>query len=74
MWSRAELARDFACARRASEGDVVMLHASVRSVGEVAGGPDQIHLALSRCPRCERYPDDVRRVSRVTTTTSAVGF
>ena len=23
-----------------------MVHASVRSVGEVAGGPDQIHLAL----------------------------
>jgi aminoglycoside N3'-acetyltransferase len=27
-------------------GDIVMLHASVRAVGEVAGGPDQIHLAL----------------------------
>jgi aminoglycoside 3-N-acetyltransferase len=27
-------------------GDTVMLHASVRSVGEVAGGPDAIHLAL----------------------------
>jgi len=27
-------------------GDVVMLHASVRAVGEVAGGPDEIHLAL----------------------------
>jgi aminoglycoside N3'-acetyltransferase len=27
-------------------GDTVMLHASIRSVGEVAGGPDQIHLAL----------------------------
>ncbi len=23
-----------------------MVHASVRSIGEVAGGPDQIHLAL----------------------------
>lgn len=45
MWSRTELARDF---RRlgVAEGDVVMLHASVRSVGGVAGGPDQIHLAL----------------------------
>ena len=27
-------------------GDVVFLHASVRAVGPVAGGPDQIHLAL----------------------------
>lgn len=45
MWSRSELARDFR-ALGVTEGDVVMLHASVRSVGEVAGGPDQIHLAL----------------------------
>lgn len=27
-------------------GDTIMLHASIRSVGAVAGGPDQIHLAL----------------------------
>ena len=27
-------------------GDTVMLHASIRSVGRIAGGPDQIHLAL----------------------------
>src|SRR5690606_2766481 len=27
-------------------GDVVMLHASVRAVGAIAGGPDEIHLAL----------------------------
>lgn len=27
-------------------GDTVMVHASVRSVGRIAGGPDQIHLAL----------------------------
>lgn len=45
MWSRAELAGDF-LALGVADGDVVMLHASVRSVGEVAGGPDQIHLAL----------------------------
>ena len=31
-------------------GDTVMLHASVRAVGEVPGGPDAIHLA----PRGER--------------------
>ena len=43
--SRAELAHGFR-ALGVAEGDTVMLHASVRSVGPVAGGPDQIHLAL----------------------------
>ncbi|MBI1776777.1 MAG: hypothetical protein HYR63_15640 [Proteobacteria bacterium] len=45
MYSRHELADDF---RRlgVAPGDTVMLHASVRRVGAVAGGPDQIHLAL----------------------------
>jgi aminoglycoside 3-N-acetyltransferase len=70
MWSRAELARDFR-ALGVTEGDVVMLHASVRSVGEVAGGPDQIHLALSDAlgshgtlmmyAGCSSYYDDVGR-------------
>ena len=70
MWSRAELACDFR-ALGVTEGDVVMLHASVRSVGEVAGGPDQIHLALrdvlgSRGTLmmyvgCPSYYDDVGR-------------
>ncbi|HZR26615.1 MAG TPA: AAC(3) family N-acetyltransferase [Vicinamibacterales bacterium] len=46
MYSRAQLAGDF---RRlgVQAGDTIMLHASVRSVGPIAGGPDQIHLALS---------------------------
>jgi aminoglycoside 3-N-acetyltransferase len=45
MYSRHELAGGF---RRlgVTPGDTVMLHASVRAVGAVAGGPDQIHLAL----------------------------
>jgi aminoglycoside 3-N-acetyltransferase len=45
MYSRQELADDF---RRLGirPGHCVMLHASVRAVGAVAGGPDQIHLAL----------------------------
>lgn len=45
MHSRQELAADF---RRlgVAAGDTVMLHASVRAVGPIAGGPDQIHLAL----------------------------
>lgn len=48
-----------------------MLHASVRAVGEVAGGPDQIHLALKDAlttdgtfmmyASCPRYYDEVGR-------------
>ena len=48
-----------------------MLHASVRAVGEVAGGPDQIHLALKDAltaegtllmyAGCPRYYDEVGR-------------
>lgn len=45
MYSRQELAHGFR-ELGVAEGDTVMLHASVRSVGPVAGGPDQIHLAL----------------------------
>lgn len=64
MHSRQKLADDFRSLGVAA-GDVVMVHASVRSVGEVAGGPDEIHLALkdalttdgtmlmyAACPRC----------------------
>jgi aminoglycoside 3-N-acetyltransferase len=45
MYSRQDLAEDL---RRlgVGAGDTVMLHASVRAVGRIAGGPDQIHLAL----------------------------
>jgi aminoglycoside 3-N-acetyltransferase len=43
--SRTTLANDFR-SLGVMPGDVVMLHASVRAVGSVAGGPDQIHLAL----------------------------
>jgi aminoglycoside 3-N-acetyltransferase len=45
MYSREELTMGF---RRLGvrPGQCVMLHASVRAVGPVAGGPDQIHLAL----------------------------
>lgn len=48
-----------------------MLHASIRSVGEVAGGPDQIHLALKDAltetgtlvmyASCPQYVDEVGR-------------
>ena len=52
-------------------GDTVMLHASVRAVGPVAGGPDSIHLALKSAlteagtlmmyASCPRYYDEVGR-------------
>jgi aminoglycoside 3-N-acetyltransferase len=70
MHSRDELAADF---RRlgVTPGDVVMVHASVRAVGEVAGGPDEIHLALKDAltpdgtlvmyASCPRYVDEVGR-------------
>ena len=45
MHTRASLAADL---RRLGlgAGDIVMVHASVRSVGPVLGGPDEIHLAV----------------------------
>jgi aminoglycoside 3-N-acetyltransferase len=70
MYSMNELATDF---RKLGirAGDAVMLHASVRAVGEVAGGPDQIHLALKSVltsegtfmmyASCPRYYDELRR-------------
>jgi aminoglycoside N3'-acetyltransferase len=45
VFSRAELADGFR-ALGVAPGDTVMMHASVRAVGDIAGGPDQIHLAL----------------------------
>ncbi len=45
MYSRSELA-GHARALGIGTGDLLMVHASVRAVGRVAGGPDQIHLAL----------------------------
>lgn len=70
MHSRRELADGFrALGLRA--GDIVMLHASVRAVGPVAGGPDQIHLALKDAltpegtllmyAGCPDFTDDVGR-------------
>jgi aminoglycoside 3-N-acetyltransferase len=70
MYSIQELADDF---RKLGirAGDTVMLHASVRAVGEVAGGPDAIHLALKSVltpegtlmmyASCPRYYDEVGR-------------
>jgi aminoglycoside 3-N-acetyltransferase len=70
MYSRQDLANGF---RRlgVAPGDTLMLHASVRAVGEVAGGPDQIHLALKDAltpdgtllmyASCPQYYDEVGR-------------
>jgi aminoglycoside 3-N-acetyltransferase len=70
MYSRRQLADDFR-ELGVSAGDTLMVHASVRSVGEVAGGPDQIHLALKDAvgadgtlmmyASCPAYYDDVGR-------------
>ena len=45
MHSRQELAEAFS-ALGVAPGDTVMVHASVSAVGPIAGGPDQIHLAI----------------------------
>jgi aminoglycoside 3-N-acetyltransferase len=70
MFSRGQLAGDF---QRLGvvPGETIMLHASVRAVGEIAGGPDQIHLALRDAlgesgtlvmyASCPRYVDEVGR-------------
>ena len=70
MRTRQELAADLR-ALGVGAGDVVMAHASVRAVGEVAGGPDQIHLAIKDAltdsgtlmmyAGCPRYCDEVGR-------------
>lgn len=70
MYSRDELSRDFR-ALGIGPGDVVMVHASVRAVGPLVGGPDQIHLALKDAltsegtllmyASCPQYADEVGR-------------
>ncbi|HEY0785913.1 MAG TPA: AAC(3) family N-acetyltransferase [Acidobacteriaceae bacterium] len=70
MYSIEELAAGFR-SLGIEPGDTVMLHASVRAVGEVAGGPDAIHLALKSAltpegtlimyVSCPRYYDEVGR-------------
>jgi aminoglycoside 3-N-acetyltransferase len=70
MYSREELADAF---RRlgVAAGDTVMMHASIRAVGAIAGGPDQIHLALKDAltssgtllmyASCPQFSDEVGR-------------
>jgi len=54
-----------------AHGDAIMVHASVRAVGTIAGGPDQIHLAIKEAigdegtllmyASCPEYYDEVGR-------------
>jgi aminoglycoside 3-N-acetyltransferase len=70
MHARQQLTADL-CALGIAPADVVMVHASVRAVGDVAGGPDEIHLALKDAltadgtllmyAGCPRYVDEVGR-------------
>jgi aminoglycoside 3-N-acetyltransferase len=70
MHTRQQLSADLR-AMGVRSGDVVMAHASVRAIGEVAGGPDQIHLALKDAltaegtlfmyAGCPRYVDELGR-------------
>ena len=70
MYSREQLAEGFR-SLGVTRGDCIMLHASVRAVGDIAGGPDQIHLALKDVltpdgtlvmyAGCPRYYDEVGR-------------
>ena len=70
MHSRARLVTDLR-ALGLSAGDVVMVHASCRAIGEVAGGPDEVHLAIKDVlthsgtllmyASCPRYYDEVGR-------------
>ena len=70
MLSRRDLASDLSSLGLAA-GDVVMVHASLRAVGEVAGGPDQVHLAIKDVitdrgtmfmyASCPDYVDEVGR-------------
>ena len=70
MHSRQQLTTDYR-ALGVVPGDVVMVHASVRAVGDTAGGPDDIHLALKDAltaqgtlfmyAGCPRYTDEVGR-------------
>jgi aminoglycoside 3-N-acetyltransferase len=72
MHSQAQLAADLR-ALGLTRGEVVMVHASLRAVGEVAGGPDEVHLALKDViteegtlimyASCPDYVDEVGRGS-----------
>ena len=70
MLTRSQLADDLR-ALGLGEVDVVMVHASLRAIGEIAGGPDEVHLAIKDVvgadgglimyASCPAYVDEVGR-------------
>ena len=70
MWTRNDLTGQLT-ALGLKAGDVVMVHASLRAIGEVAGGPDQVHLAIKDAvgldgtmfmyASCPAYVDEIGR-------------
>ncbi len=70
LLTRRQLAADLE-ALGLGAGDVVMVHASLRAIGEVAGGPDEVHLAIKDVitdrgtmfmyASCPAYVDEVGR-------------
>jgi aminoglycoside 3-N-acetyltransferase len=70
MFTRHQLATDLR-GLGLMRGDVVMVHASLRAIGEVAGGPDEVHLAIKDVltadgtlimyASCPSYVDEVGR-------------
>jgi aminoglycoside 3-N-acetyltransferase len=70
MRTRAEIVSDLR-SLGVRAGDTLMLHASLRAIGEIAGGPDEVHLAIKEVltgegtlmmyASCPQYVDDVGR-------------
>jgi aminoglycoside 3-N-acetyltransferase len=70
MHTRSGLGNDLR-ALGVQQGDVIMAHASLRAIGEVAGGPDEVHLAIKDAitaegtllmyASCPRYFDEIGR-------------
>ena len=70
MHTRSRLADDLR-ALGLSRGDIVIVHASLRAVGPVAGGPDEVHLAIKDVitpdgtlfmyASCPEYVDEIGR-------------
>ena len=70
MFTRDQLATDLR-GLGLTRGDVVMVHASLRAIGDVAGGPDEVHLAIKEVitaggtlimyASCPAYVDEVGR-------------
>ena len=70
MHTRSELAQQLR-ALGLARGDTVMVHASLRAVGPVAGGPDEVHLAIKDVitpdgtlfmyASCPAYVDEIGR-------------